>query len=100
MKNLENVLTNLPKNIKFCSTKSSFHQQLTEDIGIIKNIKTTLTFAGKILTFIKSQRTVQKASKQCYHDILQKNQQENTRPEKQPRKKHTEEQGSNKEDVC
>ena len=48
MTNIENDLTNLLKNIKFRVAKSSFRQQLTEDIRIIKNTKPTLTFADKI----------------------------------------------------
>ena len=47
MTKFENDLTNLLKNIKFCATKSSFQQQLTEDIRTIKNTQTTLTFADK-----------------------------------------------------
>ena len=47
MTNFENDLINLPKTIKFHVTNSSFQQQLTEDIKIIKNTKTTWTFADK-----------------------------------------------------
>ena len=49
----ENDLTNLLKNIKFCATKSSFQQQLTEDIRTIKNTQTTLTFADKTSNIYK-----------------------------------------------
>ena len=51
--NFENDLTNLLKTIKFRVTKSSFQQQLTEDIRIIKNTKTTLTFADKTSNLYK-----------------------------------------------
>ena len=53
MTKFENDLTNLLKNIKFCATKSSFQQQLTEDIRTIKNTQTTLTFADKASNIYK-----------------------------------------------
>ena len=53
MTNFENDLTNLLKSIKFRATKSSFQQQLTEDIRTIKNTKTTLTFADKTSNIYK-----------------------------------------------
>ena len=53
MTNFENDLTNLLKTIKFRVTESSFQQQLTEDIRIIKNTKTTLTFADKTSNLYK-----------------------------------------------
>ena len=53
MTKFENDLTNLLKNIKFCATKSSFKQQLTEDIRTIKNTQTTLTFADKTSNIYK-----------------------------------------------
>ena len=53
MTKFENDLTNLLKNIKFCATKSSFQQQLTEDIRTIKNTQTTLTFADKTSNIYK-----------------------------------------------
>ena len=53
MTNFENDLTNLLKTIKFHVTKSSFQQQLAEDIIIIKNTKTTLTFADKTSNLYK-----------------------------------------------
>ena len=49
MTNFENLL----KTIKFRVTKSSFHEQLTEDIRIIKNTMTTLTFAAKTSNLYK-----------------------------------------------
>ena len=49
MINFENNLTNVLKTVKFRVTKSSFHQQLAEDIKIIKKTKKTLTFADKTL---------------------------------------------------
>ena len=49
MINFENNLTHLLKTMKFRVTKCSFHQQLAEDIKIIKNTKKTLTFADKTL---------------------------------------------------
>ena len=39
--------------MKFRVTKSSFQQQLTEDIRTIKNTKTTLTFADKTFNVCK-----------------------------------------------
>ena len=51
--NFENDLTNLLKTIKFRITKSSFQQQLTDDIRIIKNTKKTLTFADKTSNLYK-----------------------------------------------
>ena len=53
MTNFENDLINLPKTIKFHVTNSSFQQQLTEDIKIIKNTKATLTFADKTSNLYK-----------------------------------------------
>ena len=53
MTNFENDLINLLKTIKFHVTNSSFQQQLTEDIKIIKNTKTTLTFADKTSNLYK-----------------------------------------------
>ena len=53
MTKFENDLTNLLKNIKFCATKSSFQQQLTEDIRTIKNTQTTLTFPDKASNIYK-----------------------------------------------
>ena len=53
MTKFEIDLTNLLKNIKFCATKSSFQQQLTEDIRTIKNTQTTLTFADKTSNIYK-----------------------------------------------
>ena len=53
MTNFENDLTNLLKTIKFRVTKSSLQQQLAEDIIIIKNTKTTLTFADKTSNLYK-----------------------------------------------
>ena len=47
MTNFEKDFTNLLKSIKFRATKSSFQQQLTEDIRTIKNTKTTLTFVDE-----------------------------------------------------
>ena len=53
MTNFENDLTNLLKTFKFRVTKSSLQQQLAEDIIIIKNTKTTLTFADKTSNLYK-----------------------------------------------
>ena len=50
-----NDLTNLLKNLKFRATKSSFEQQLTEDIRTIKNTRTTLTFEEKTSNVLKGQ---------------------------------------------
>ena len=50
-----NDLTNLLKNLKFHATKSSFEQQLTEDIRTIKNTRTTLTFEEKTSNVLKGQ---------------------------------------------
>ena len=47
MINFENDSINVLKTIKFRLTKTSFQQQLTEDIKIIKNTKATLIFADK-----------------------------------------------------
>ena len=49
MTNFENLL----KIIKFRVTKSSFHEQLTEDIRIIKNTMTILTFVDKTSNLYK-----------------------------------------------
>ena len=53
MNNFENDLTNLLKTIKYRVTKSSFQQQSTEDIRIIKNIKETLPFADETSNLYK-----------------------------------------------
>ena len=50
-----NDLTNLLKNLKFRATKSSFEQQLTEDIRTIKNTRTALTFEEKTSNVLKGQ---------------------------------------------
>ena len=63
MTNFENNLTNLLKNNKFRVTKSSFKQQLAEDIRTIKNIKTTLTFVNKA-------SNVYKALKEQYEKLV------------------------------
>ena len=47
MINFENDSINVMKTIKFRLTKTSFQQQLTEDIKIIKNTEATLIFADK-----------------------------------------------------
>ena len=47
MIHFENDSINVLKTIKFRLTKTSFQQQLTEDIKIIKNTKATLIFADK-----------------------------------------------------
>ena len=63
MTNFENNLTNLLKNNKFRVTKSSFKQQLAEDIRTIKNIKATLTFVNKA-------SNVYKALKEQYEKLV------------------------------
>ena len=47
MINFENDSINVLKTIKFRLTKTSFQQQLTEDIKIIKNTTAPLIFADK-----------------------------------------------------
>ena len=98
MTDFKNDLTNLLKNIKFRARKSSFQQQLTEDIRIIKNTKTTLTFADKTSNVYKApkeqcQKLVNNTITTYYKTVSKKAQ------DKQPRKKHTGEQGSNKKNV-
>ena len=58
MTNFDNDLTNLPKVIKFCATKSSFLQQLTK------------AFENKTSKLCKVSK--EQHEKQCYHNILQK----------------------------
>ena len=53
MNNFEDDLTKLLKTIKYRVTKSSFQQESTEDIRIIKNIKATLPFADKTSNLYK-----------------------------------------------
>ena len=99
--NFENDLTNLLKTIKFRVTKSSSQQQSMEDIRIIKNTKTALTFADKTSNFYKVpkeqyEKLVNNAITTSYKKINKKAQSQiNSQG-----KKHTEEQGSNKENVC
>ena len=101
MNNFENDLTNLLKTIKFRVTKSSSQQQSMEDIRIIKNTKTALTFADKTSNFYKVpkeqyEKLVNNAITTSYKKINKKAQSQiNSQG-----KKHTEEQGSNKENVC
>ena len=101
MNNFENDLTNLLKTIKFRVTKSSSQQQSMEDIRIIKNTKTALTFADKTSNFYKVpkeqyEKLVNNAITTSYKKINKKAQSQiNSQG-----KKHTEEQGSDKENVC
>ena len=81
MTNFENYITNLLKNIKFCATKSSFQQQLVEDIRIIKNTKATLTFAGKTSNVYKVpkeqyEKLVNYAITTCYKKVSKRTQDE------------------------
>ena len=72
--NFHNDLTNLLKTIKFRVTKSSFQQQLTEDTRIIKNTKTTLTFADKTSNLYKvpKEQYVNNATMTSYKKINKK----------------------------
>ena len=77
MTNFENDLTNLLKTIKFRVTKSSFQQQLMEDIKIIKNTKATLTFANKTSNLYKVpkeqyEKLVNNAMTTSYKKIIRK----------------------------
>ena len=63
----------------------------------MKDTKAALVFADKTSSVYKvPKEQYENLVNNTINDILQNDQQENTRSDKQPRKKHTKEQGSNK----
>ena len=77
----------------------SFQQQLTKDIRTIKNTETILKFADKT-------SNVYKVPKEQYETLINNDITRSYKkvsketPNQQPRKEHSEEQGSIKENVC
>ena len=101
MTNFENDLANLLKNIKIRGTKSSFQQQIIEDIRTIKNTQTTLAFADKTSNVYKvpkeqHEKLVNNALTTSYKKVSRKTEVQINNQEKE----HTEKQGSNKKNVC
>ena len=74
----------LQKSIKCCATKSSFQQQLTEDIRTIKNTKTTLTFSDKTSNVYKVPK--EQYEKLPNNFITTSYKKVNTSPDKKPRR--------------
>ena len=101
MTNFEDDLANLLKNIKFRGTKSSFQQQIIEDIRAIKNTQATLAFADKTSNVYKVpkeqyEKLVNNALTTSYKKVSRKTEDQINNQEK----KRAEKQGSNKKNVC